>query len=232
MASTIQLTTADGQSFDAYFCEAGTTDAPGIVMIQEIFGINQSMRTLAQQWSARGYHVLVPDLFWRQERNVELEPRVEAEFSQGVALMQAVDQEVAVQDLDLARQWLASHAGHDRIGSMGYCFGGRMVVKMAEASPIRCAVSFYGVGLEEFVPNLPANTAPTLLHIAELDGYVPPAVRAKLLDEATQRPDWESHVYMGCDHAFARPEGANWVEEAATLANDRSQEFLQQHLSA
>lgn len=227
----IQLRTADGQKFDAYFAQAASRDAPGLVLIQEIFGINQSMRTAANEWCAQGFNVLVPDLFWRQEPGVVLEPRIEAEFARGVELMQAMDQDVAVQDLDLARAWLADHAGHDRVGALGYCLGGRLVIKMAAATPIKCAVSYYGVGLENVLPSVPEQAPPALLHIAELDSYVPADVRKTILDDVAARDDWEAYVYPGCDHAFARPGGAHWVEDAARLAQGRSLAFMKRFLT-
>lgn len=228
--SMIQLHTADGQKFDAYFAKASSDDAPGLVLIQEIFGINQSMRTAANQWSALGFNVLVPDLFWRQQPGVVLEPRIEAEFAQGVELMQAMDQDVAVQDLDLARDWLSKNCGHDRVGALGYCLGGRLVIKMADASPIKCAVSYYGVGLENIVPEISSQAAPSLLHIAELDSYVPTDKRKVILDQVTARENWEAYVYPGCDHAFARPGGAHWVDAAAQLAEGRSLAFMKRFL--
>lgn len=229
--SMIRLHTADGQGFDAYFAKAAADDAPGLVMIQEIFGINQSMRTAANQWSELGFNVLVPDLFWRQKPGVILEPRVEAEFAQGVELMQALDQNLAVQDLDLAREWLVKNAEHDRVGAIGYCLGGRLVVKMAAATPIACAVSYYGVGLENVLPSVSDQSPPVLLHIAELDSYVPADVRKILLDDVAARKDWEAYVYASCDHAFARPGGADWVEDAAKLAQGRSLAFMKRFLS-
>lgn len=232
MPSMVSLQTPDKQSFEAYFAPAPSADAPGIVLIQEIFGINDSMRILADEWSAKGFHAVVPDLFWRQEPGVQLEPRKEAEFARGVELMQAVDQSVATQDLEVARAWLATKLGHERIGAMGYCFGGRMVVKMAAEHRIRCAVSFYGVGLETFVPELDPNTAPTQLHIAELDDYVPAESRQILLDQAEQRQGWEAHVYEGCDHAFARPNGEHWVAQAAEQANARAHDYLNRFLAS
>lgn len=229
--SMIQLHTQDGQKFDAYFANAPRDDAPGLVLIQEIFGINQAMRTAAHRWAELGFNVVVPDLFWRQQSGVVLEPRIEAEFAKGVELMQAMDQDVAVQDLDLARDWLSKNLGHDRIGALGYCLGGRLVVKMAQAAPIKCAVSYYGVGLENVLPSITDQAAPVLLHIAELDSYVPADVRKTILDDAAARDDWEAYVYPGCDHAFARPGGAHWVDEAAKLAEGRSLAFMKRFLT-
>ena len=79
--SMIQLHTQDGQKFDAYFANAPRDDAPGLVLIQEIFGISQAMRTAAHRWAELGFSVVVPDLFWRQQPGVVLEPRIEAEFA-------------------------------------------------------------------------------------------------------------------------------------------------------
>lgn len=223
----IQLQTDDGQEFDAYFAKAVADDAPGLVLIQEIFGVNQAMRTAANQWAAQGFNVLVPDLFWRQQPGVVLEPRVEAEFAQGVRFMENMDYDLALQDLELARAWLAGRIAHDGVAALGYCMGGRLVVEMAARSPVRCAVSYYGVALQDVLPSMPAGSPPVLLHIAELDSYVPADVRKLILDEAAAREDWQAYVYPGCDHAFARPGGANWVEDAARLAQGRSLAFMQ-----
>src|SRR5699024_8618803 len=131
LMSMIQLHTQDGQKFDAYFAKAASDDAPGLVLIQEVFGINPAMRTAANRWAELGFNVLVPDLFWRQQPGVVLEPRIEAEFAKGIELMQAMDQDVAVQDLDLAREWLTKNLGHDRSGARGCCRGGPLLAKIA-----------------------------------------------------------------------------------------------------
>ncbi len=226
MSSMIELATGPEGTLNAYFAAAATKGAPGLVVVQEIFGVNASMRQAADDWCAAGFNVLVPDVFWRQAPGVELEPRKPEEFTRGVELMQALDQERAVQDLDLARAWLAQYGGHERVSALGYCLGGRLVVKMAAALPVYKAVSYYGVGLQNLIPDMATQGPAVLLHIAELDAYVPPAVRQTLQDEADRRAGWQAWVYPGCDHAFARPGGEHFDADAAALAKARSLAFL------
>src|SRR5690606_28439794 len=95
---------------------------------------------------------------------------------------------------------------------------------------LKCAISYYGVGLEGLVPGISEAAAPTLLHIAELDSYVPEAARTTILESVQRRPGWEAYVYEGCDHAFARPNGEHRDEDAAATAEQRTLSFMQKHL--
>ncbi|MCQ9618319.1 dienelactone hydrolase family protein [Paenalcaligenes niemegkensis] len=227
----VQIPISDGQSMKALSVSTTVPNAPGIVLVQEIFGINSAMQTLAKKWAEKGFNVLCPDLFWRQEPDLQLDPTKQAQFDLGVELMQGMDDAETVADLESTRAFLAKQLGHDKIAAVGYCMGGRLVVLMAGNSPIKCAVSYYGVGLQNLLPSLTKDAAPTLLHIAELDSYVPTDVRKVITDDADQRTDWEHYLYRDCDHAFARPNGTNYVEEAANEANKRSVGFLNRFLA-
>lgn len=210
---------------------AAVPNAPGIVLVQEIFGINSAMQALAKQWAEMGFNVVCPDLFWRQEPDLQLDPTNESQFARGVELMMGMNDDETRADLESTRAFLAQQLGHDKIAAVGYCMGGRLVAMMADSSPIQCAVSFYGVGLQDLLPTLSADAAPTLLHIAELDSYVPAEVRHVITDNADQRPEWEHHLYAGCDHAFARPKGEHYDEAATREANKRSVGFLNRFLA-
>lgn len=227
----VQVPTSDGRSMKALSVAATVPNAPGIVLIQEIFGINSAMQSLAKQWAEMGFNVLCPDLFWRQEPNMQLDPTNQSQFSLGVELMMGMDDAETAADLESTRAFLAQQLGHDKIAAVGYCMGGRLVALMAEASPIKCAVSFYGVGLQDLLPTLSADAAPTLLHIAELDSYVPAEVRKVITDNADSRAEWEHYLYEGCDHAFARPKGVHFDEAATREANKRSVGFLNRFLA-
>ncbi|MFA5522491.1 MAG: dienelactone hydrolase family protein [Castellaniella sp.] len=226
MTSMIEIPARDGKAIPAYFAHAKALHSPGLVVIPEIFGINASMRQAADDWSAAGFHVVVPDIFWRQEAGLALEPRNPDDFARGVALMQAMDEAQTVQDLEQVAGWLAEHCGHRDISALGYCLGGRLVVHMAAGSSIRCAVSYYGVGLDKLVPGMPGEGPRVLLHIAEKDAHVPAEARQVLLDEVARRSHWEAYVYPGCDHAFARPGGEHEDSAAAATAKQRTLAFL------
>lgn len=224
--SYVTITTADGQKMKAFEVLAKDKNAPGLILIQEIFGVNSSMRQLAKDWAALGFNVWCPDLFFRSEPGLELDPTNQSQFQLGVELMQEMDTETTLSDLECARAQLAKKLGHEQIVSVGYCMGGRLVVLFADHSPIKAAVSYYGVNLENTLPTIQSSAAPTLLHIAELDSYVPAEVRRVIESDVAQRPGWESYVYPGCDHAFARPNGAHYQPEADQLAQERSVQFL------
>lgn len=224
--SVVQVTTHDGQKMKAFEALSTDKNAPGLILIQEIFGVNASMRQLAKDWAARGFNVWCPDLFFRSEPGLELDPTNQAQFALGVELMQEMDNALTLQDLESSRAQLAKKLGHDNIVAVGYCMGGRLVVELAQSSPIKAAVSYYGVNLENVIPPL-GQTAPVLLHIAELDRWVQGEARAVLEAEAAKRTGWTSYVYKGCDHAFARPNGAHFDAAADQLATERSLAFLQ-----
>ena len=222
----IQLQTDDGFQLPALHVPSADGKGIPLVLIQEIFGINPAMKAAAQAWAADGFEVLCPDLFARQEAGVDLEPREPGQFQRGIALMQGMDQDRAVRDLDAARQWFVTQGRGDKVTALGYCLGGRLAVMMAMATPISATVSYYGVGLEGLLPAERVKMAPCLLHVAELDGFVPPAARQVILERAARQENMPAHVYPGCDHAFARPDGEHFDAKAAGLARERTLAFL------
>jgi carboxymethylenebutenolidase len=223
----ISFTTPDGFTLPALHVPSALPQSRPLVLIQEIFGINAAMREAAQHWAALGFEVLCPDLFARQQAAVDLDPSVPEQFKAGIDLMMAMDQDLAVKDLDAARQWFASRAPGTPVAALGYCLGGRLAVRMALETPVSAAVSYYGVGLEQLLPAAAAASAPCLLHIAGQDGFVPPPAREIILEEVAKRPQFAAHVYAGCDHAFARPQGEHYDSAAAELAQARTLAFLQ-----
>ncbi|MDP9899732.1 dienelactone hydrolase family protein [Variovorax ginsengisoli] len=231
MSTTVQIPSGDDRQFEALYSAVADISSPAIVLVQEIFGINHAMTEAVRDWSALGYHVVCPDLFWRQQPNVVLEPQTPGDFDKAIALMQGMDPALAIEDIGATRNWLSSMLGHDRIAVLGYCLGGRLSVQAAMVHPFRCAVSYYGVGLDEVLPLATEATPPSLLHIAELDHFVPPPVRAQILARVDALSQFEAHVYEGCDHAFARKDGDGFVAAAATLAERRSLAFMAKHVA-
>lgn len=233
--SFIDIDVANGQTMQALWVPAESADsntAPAIVLVQEIFGINDALKAKAKQWSEQGYNVLCPDLFWRFEPGVTLDPTIPEQFEKGVGFMQKMQLDETLADLEATRAKLAELIGHERIAAVGYCLGGRLVVEMAGEAKLKCAVSFYGVSLETVLPALPADAAVSFLHIAELDSYVPEDVRKVIINEVEGRDGWGYELYEGCDHAFARPNGAHFVADATAKAEQLSLAFMQRHLAS
>ncbi len=228
----ISIPAGDGGSFSAYVAKpAGGGPAPGLVVIQEIFGVNQVMRDLCDGFAAQGWLAVCPDLFWRQEPGVQITDKTQEEWNRAFALMNGMDQDKAVDDLKATLAWLRQNPDcTGKAGSVGYCLGGRLAFMMAARSDSDANVSYYGVGLDGLVGEAASITKPLLMHIAEKDQFVPAEAREKVLAAVKGNPNVTAHVYPGMDHAFARAGGAHFDAEAAELANGRTAAFFKQHL--
>ena len=222
------ITATDGSgTFDAFFAPAPDPKAGVVVLIQEIFGVNASMKETARQVAEQGYHVLVPDLFWRLQPGVDLTDQTQAEWQQAFDYMNRFDQAKGIDDLKatvaVAR---TMDGGNGKVGTMGYCLGGRLAMMMATESDADVNISYYGVGLDGLLGGLDRVAAPLLLHIADEDKFFPPEARAKVVEAAKSRPHVHAYTYPRADHAFARVNGTHWQARAATIANGRSAEAL------
>ncbi|MDT7950452.1 MAG: dienelactone hydrolase family protein [Acetobacteraceae bacterium] len=224
----ISIKAEDGSGgFDAYVAHGPQSPAGVVVLIQEIFGVNESMKETARQIAEQGYHVLVPDLFWRLQPGVDLTDKTEAEWKQAFDFMNRFDQAKGVADLKSAVAFARSMEGSNgKVGTMGYCLGGRLAMMMATDSDADVNISYYGVGLDGLLGGLDRISAPLLLHIADEDKFFPAEARAKVVEAAKARPHVHAYTYPNADHAFARVGGQHWQARAATIANGRSAEAL------
>jgi len=226
--STITIAATDGTgSFSAYHAPAkgdhvGET-AGVVVLIQEIFGVNASLRDTADQVAGLGYHVIAPDLFWRQEPGVDISDKTQAEWDKAFALLNGFDQAKGVDDLRAtiaAARTLPGSTG--KVATMGYCLGGRLAFMMATRSDADLNISYYGVGIDGLLPELGALRSPLILHIAELDKFIPAEARAKVVAATAGNDLISTYVYPGAEHAFARVGGVHWDTRSAWIANGRS----------
>ncbi|WP_420402934.1 dienelactone hydrolase family protein [Nisaea sp.] len=230
--SYVTVKAADGGSFQAYHAAPpGGGDAPGIVLIQEIFGVNKVMRDQADAYAAEGYHVLCPDIFWRIEPGIDITDQSQAEWDKAFALFNAFDVDRGVEDLKATLAHLKGMNGcTGKAGSVGYCLGGKLAYLMATRSDADCNVSYYGVGLDELLGESSGISKPYLSHIASEDGFVPKEAQEKIKAGLSGNPLVTLHVYEGQDHAFARQGGAHYDEAAAKLANSRTSDFFKANL--
>ena len=206
--------------------------APGILVIQEIFGVNKVMRDLCDGFAAEGYVALCPDLFWRQEPGIQITDQTEAEWKRAFELYQGFNEAKGVQDLIAGLDHLRKLPNcSGKAGSVGYCLGGKLAYLMATRSNADCSVGYYGVGIENALNEASAITKPLLLHIAAEDKFVPKEAQEKIKAALTRNSAVSIHVYAGCDHAFARVGGEHWNAAAAKQANDRTAVFFAKHLS-
>ena len=223
---TIQATDSSG-GFDAYVVEPKTRPAGVVVVIQEIFGVNQAMRDVAAWIADLGFIAVAPDLFWRIELGIDITDKSEAEWKRAFELFQTFDQAKGIEDLKATVAACRTLAGaNGKVATIGYCLGGRLAFMMAQQSDADANISYYGVGLDGLLGDLPKVTKPLLVHIADQDGFFPPEGRAAVVAATKSHRYAASHVYPNADHAFARVNGTHWDGRSATIANGRSAELL------
>ena len=228
----VSIRAADGGSFSAYLATPSAGRGPGLVVIQEIFGVNKVMRDLADGFARQGYVVLCPDLFWRQEPGIQITDKTEAEWKKAFSLFQGFNVDKGIDDLKAtltALRRLPTCSG--KAGSVGYCLGGKLAYLMATRSDADANVGYYGVGIQDQLDEAKNIKKPLLLHIAEKDQFVPPEAQVKIKDALKANPLVTLHSYPGADHAFARIGGQHYDKQAADLANQRTAEFFKKSLA-
>jgi carboxymethylenebutenolidase len=223
---TIQATDGSG-NFSAYLLEPKDKPAGAVVLIQEIFGVNQAMRDTAAWVADMGFIAVCPDLFWRIEPGVDITDKSEAEWKKAFDLFNKFDQAKGIEDLKATVAATRKLPGaNDKVATMGYCLGGRLAFMMALQSDADANISYYGVGLDNLLGDLGKVTKPLLVHIADKDEFFPPEGRAKVVEAVKGHPHIACHVYPKANHAFARVDGVHWDGRSATIANGRSAETL------
>ncbi len=227
---TITIPAGDGQTFDSYLALPEAGNGPGIVMLQEIFGVNTVMRAAADLFAEEGYVVLVPDLYWRMQPGVELadDPvsRVEA-----MAYNRRFDQNRGLADIDLALRTLKARPEcTGKIGVVGFCLGGRLAFLSAARLPIDVAVCFYGVGIERHLDEAAKITCPIVLHFGALDDLNPPATVDKIRAAIAGRANASIYVYPDVGHAFYTPGRSGYHKVAAGMAHSPTIAVLRQTL--
>jgi len=227
----IKIKSLEGKEFGAYCALPAGGTGPGMIVIQEIFGVNKVMRDLCDMYAAQGYIAVCPDLFWRQQPGVQLTDKTPAEWDRAFELYKGFDVEAGVRDLLSTLAHVRTIKGcSGKVGAVGYCLGGKLAFLMATRSDVEAITSFYGVELDKYLDEVHDIRMPTLIHIAALDKYVPEPVRKKLLQAFARNPAITAYVYEGADHAFARVGGDHYNKPAADLANQRTKDFFGKYL--
>ncbi len=227
--SAIDIQAKDGGSFMGYLAlpEGGT--GPGVVVIQEIFGVNAVMREITDSFAAAGYVALCPDLFWRQEPGIQLTDQTEAEWEKAFALFNGFDLDKGVDDLESTIQALRGVEGcTGKVGTVGFCLGGRLAFLTATRTSADAAVSYYGVMLPDHTGE--ALKSPCMLHIATEDEYVPKEQQAAVHAALDGNPKAALFDYQGQNHAFARVGGVHYDKASADLALERTLGFFKENL--
>jgi len=227
-SSDIQIALRDGETLPAYLARAdGRSSAAGIVLLQEIFGVNANMRALADDYAARGFNAIVPDLFWRQEPSVQLDPADAAGRERATELMRGLDTALALDDAVAAATHLRSFDNASgKVGAVGFCLGGKLAYLLATRPQIDAAVSYYGVAIQSVLDKAKDVRAPLLLHIAQQDQLCPPEAQTAIKNALASHAHVTILDYPSVGHAFARRGGSGFDEAAADKADHATADFL------
>ncbi len=227
----VTIKSFDDGEFDAYLALPASGYGPGIVVLQEIFGVNKFLRDVADWYAAHGFVALCPDLFWRQQRGVELTDKGD-DWNKAIAFYNGLDEVKAVEDSAAAVDFLRRHnACSGRVGAVGYCLGGNLAYLLSVRFKPDCAVGYYGVSIEKSLNEASNLNSPLMLHIAVDDKFCKPEAQRQIHSTLDPNPLVTIHDYAGLEHAFGRPGGEHYDAAAAELANLRSLEFFVRHLA-
>jgi carboxymethylenebutenolidase len=230
------ITATDGAGEFAAFCavpEGGS--GPGILLFQEIFGINDNMRGLAERLADEGYLVLVPDMFWR------LEPRFERKDESGLgdafAMVQRFDMGTAIVDIQATHAHLIGMAEcTGKVGAVGFCLGGGLAFAAATTSRvdghgIDAAVCYYGSPVNDLLGHVGNLECPTMFHYGNDDAFIPEEKIVEVETAVGGKPGVVVHRYEGAGHAFSNWDAPSmYQKEAADQAWDRTLAFFREQL--
>lgn len=231
MSEKLTIEVADG-AFSCYVARPSTPGPhPVIVVLQEIFGVNAGIRTIAENYAAKGYIAVAPDLFWRSEPGLSMSEDREGDWAKGFAIYSAYDFTKGPQDIaaTVARARTLDGAS-GKVGVTGYCLGGLLTFLTAARARADAYVAYYGGGTENYVAEAAGIQDPLLYHLAEEDKYIGKDAQVAIRAALAPLPGVEVHSYPGCNHAFARPGGAHYDGPSATLANGRTDDFFARYL--
>nr|WP_239062548.1 dienelactone hydrolase family protein [Streptomyces sp. SID13031] len=210
----------------AHVWEPAGGTGPGILLLQEIFGVSDYIKRRAVDLATLGYYVVAPEIYWRLD-DAELDESAPDLLDQAIGLMQRLDWPTAVSDSVAALDYLRSR--ELGVGIVGFCFGGGLAFNVAAVSPPDALVSYYGSALPQLLELAPDVNAVSLHHFGDADDYLKPDAVDRIV-AAVDRPENEIYRYPGAGHAFDNPMPAFHHAEASALAWSRTEVFLSRHL--
>lgn len=226
---TITIKGPDG-TFSGYLATPASGTGPGIVVIQEIFGVNKVMRDICDDLAAQGFVALAPDLFWRIEPGIDITDQTDAEWAKAFDLFGKFKSDTGIIDIKATIDALRPLT-NGKVGAVGYCLGGLMAYLTACHTNIDASVGFYGVAINTRLADASGIKKPLMLHIAGKDEFVNPDAQKEMHAGLGTNALATLHDYPDCDHAFARVGGKHYDKEAATDANARTLAFFKKHLA-
>jgi carboxymethylenebutenolidase len=219
----IRVPNAAGSDMSAYLALPKNTKGAGVVVIQEIFGVTESMKKICDFLASRQITAMCPDLYWSAEPDTKL---TESDVDKARALRGRMDDAAVVRDIGAAVEFLRKHPNcTGDVGVVGYCWGGLLAYLAAADGKADAAVAYYGVGVEKHLDKAGKLTCPLLMHYGGQDAYAPAEAVAQVKGALKGR-DAKVFEYPDAGHAFARPGGAHYHHRSADVADMRTLSFL------
>jgi len=216
----------DDGTFQAYLALPRGGSGPAIVLIQEIFGVNAHIRSVAEQYAADGYVVLAPDLFWREGAHIEL-GYDDADWKKAVALKGKTDTDKAVADVAATVKALRALPGvGGKVASIGYCFGGLLSYLTAANGTVDAAVAYYGGGIQNALERADDVTVPLLMHFGGKDSHIPQDAVRSIAERFGERDNVEIHIYPEAEHGFNCSHRGSYHQRSAAEAHGNTLLFL------
>ena len=221
MGKMIELIAADGFGLSAYRAEPEGDPRGGVVVAQEIFGVNSHIKSVCDGFAKDGYVVIAPALFDRYERNVDIGYTAD-DIARGRALKAKATTDAALQDIAAARDALSDAS---KVGVVGYCWGGFIAwMSACRLSGFDCAAAYYGGGMLEAIAETPK--CPVMAHFGERDSMIPVDGVKRF---AAAHPDVELFIYAA-DHGFNCDQRGSYDAAAAALARERTLRHFRRYL--
>ena len=223
MSSTyIDVEAPDGGTFKAFLATPESGSGPGVVVLQEIFGVNANIRALAERFAEEGYVAIAPDLFWRAQPGFDV-GYSEAERGAAFELYKGFDIDTGVADIGAtiaALRALPQCTG--KVGVIGYCLGGLLTYLTAARHQIDAASSYYGGGIDKYLGEAGHVTCPIIFNFGGADGHIPAEAVEAVTKIFAARDNASVYVYPGADHAFANADRPSFDKPASLMAYSRS----------
>jgi len=206
---------------------------PGVIVIQEIFGVNKWVRDMCDYMAGQGYMALAPDLFWRQEPGVQLDANTEEGFNAGLDLYGKFSVDKGIEDIAKSISELRGMDGcNGSVGAMGFCLGGFLTYLTSTRTDVDSASAYYGVGIESLLSEATNINKPLLIHLASEDSFVPKDAQSQIKDSLEGHELITIHEYAGMDHGFCREtDPTHYNMESADMAHGRTLDLFHRTLA-
>ena len=224
MGTKIKITAEDNHQFDAYFAESSGKPKAAVIVIQEIFGVNSHIRSVAYDYAKQGYHAIAPALFDRAQSNVELSYNSD-DMKRGMGMAGQIGMDAMMKDVAASIQYARQQWPSLKVGIVGFCLGGSLAWLAAIRLNPNAAVGYYGGSIAKSASESPR--CPVMLHFGARDAHIGPDQVATI---RAAHPEIPVYVYEAAGHGFNCDQRKDYEPESARLARDRTLEFFSKNL--